>query len=126
MLPRIEHLAHVSVARGCGFAALGIATFMLGLSGDMVSSLKSGGLLSLFVCLVLLLKAGLSGRRSYKNTEVWLMLSPRERPSEAEAQQMIGDALRGSCLRFALHAARVSAILLVAAVVYALVVRGQP
>lgn len=126
MLSRIERLAHISVARGCGFAALGIATFMLGLSGDMVASLETGGLLSLLVCLVLLLKARLSGHRSYKSTEVWLMLSPQERPSEADAQQMIGAALRESCLRFALLAARFSAGLLTAAVVYALIVYGQP
>lgn len=125
VLQRIERLAQISVARGCGFAALGIATFMVGLSGDMVSSLKAGGSLSLFVCLALLLKAWLFGQRSYKSTEVWLMLAPRERPAAAVAQPMIAAALRGTCLRFALHAARVSASLLAAAVVYALIAEGQ-
>lgn len=126
VLSRIERLAHISVARGCGFAALAIATFMVGLSGDMASSLKAGGLLSLFVCLVLLLKARLFGYRSYKSTEVWLMLSPRERPGAAVAQKMIGAALHDTCLRFALHAARFATGLLAAAVIYALIVEGQP
>jgi hypothetical protein len=126
VLQRIERLAQISVARGCGFAALGIVTFMVGLSGDMVSSLKAGGLLSLFVCLALLFKAWLFGQRSYKSTEVWLMLTPQERPAAAIAQPMIADALRDTCLRFALHAARVSTGLLAAAVLYALIVVGQP
>ena len=126
MLQRIEHLAEISVARGCGFAALAIVTFMIGLSGDMVSSLKAGGYLSLFVCLVLLFKAWLYGLRSYKSTEVWLMLSPRERPDSAIAQYVIGTALRDTCLRFALYAAQVSANLLAAAVLYGLIVAVQP
>ena len=126
MLQRIEHLAEISVARGCGFAALAIVTFMIGLSGDMVSSLKAGGYLSLFVCVVLLLKAWLYGQRSYRRTEVWLMLSPQERTHSAIAQYVIGTALRDTCLRFALHAARLSATLLAAAVLYAFIVQGQP
>jgi hypothetical protein len=50
MLQKIERLAYISVARGCGFAALAIVTFMVGLSGDMVSSLEAGGSLALLVC----------------------------------------------------------------------------
>jgi hypothetical protein len=126
MLHRIEYLAQVSVARGCGYAALAIITFMLGLSGDMLSSLKAGGCLSLLVCLALLTKAWLFGQRSYKHTEVWLMLAPEERPGTAIAQEVIGTALRDTCLRFALHAARVAASLLAAAMLWALVVIGQP
>ena len=126
MLHRIEHLAEISVARGCGFAALAIVTFMIGLSGDMVTSLRAGGHLSLFVCLVLVFKAWLYGLRSYKHTEVWLMLGLRERPDSAIAQRVIGTALRDTCLRFALYAAQVSAILLAAAVLYALIVEIQP
>ena len=126
MLQRIEHLAENSVARGCGFAALAIVTFMVGLSGDMVMSLEAGGQLSLFLCLVQVFKAWLFGVRSYKSTEVWLMLAPDERPGTAIAQEVIATALRDACLRFALRAARFAASLLTAAVLYALIVRGQP
>jgi hypothetical protein len=122
----IERLAHVSVARGCGFAALAIVTLMIGLSGDMVTALEIGGMLSLAVCCTLLLKSWLYGQRDYKRTELWLMLSPQERPHSDIAQHLIATALIYSCLRFALHAARLAAGLLMAAVLWALVVVGQP
>jgi hypothetical protein len=126
MLQRIERLAHISVARGCGFAGLAILTFMLGLSGNMEVALQAGGVLSLAVCGVLLLKAWLAGLRSYKKTEVWLMLSPHERPHSEIAQHLIGTALCDTCLRFALLASRVAIALLLAAAFYGLVVAGGP
>jgi hypothetical protein len=126
MLQRIERLAHISVARGCGFAGLAILVFMIGLSGNMVVALQTGGILCLAVCGILLLKAWLSRRRGYKSTEVWLMLSPQERPGSEIAQHVIGTALSETCLRFALLAARLAIGLLVAALLYALIVVGQP
>jgi hypothetical protein len=126
MLQRIERLAHISVARGCAFAGLAILTFMIGLSGNMVVSLKTGGVLCLGVCLVLVLKAWLARLRSYKRTEVWLMLSPEERPGSEIAQRVIGTALCDTCLRFALLASRLAIGLLSAAMLYALIVIGQP
>ena len=51
---RLQQLAWLSVARGCGFAALAIFTFMIGLSGDMPAAFKAGGILTLIVSLVLL------------------------------------------------------------------------
>lgn len=120
MLQRIEQTAHISVARACGFAALAIFTFMVGLSGDMVSSLKAGGFLSLITSVILLLKAGFAARRPYKRTEVWLMLAPQDRPNSAIAQQIIGTALREAFLHFALHAASAAALLLGGAVLLSL------
>jgi hypothetical protein len=104
MLDRIERVAQVSVARACGFAALGIATLFVGLSADMAMALKFAGLLILIVCGVLLLKAHLAVRRPYKHTEVWLMLRPEERPQAAIAQQIIATVLRETYLQFALRA----------------------
>ena len=126
MLQRIERLAQISVARGCGFAGLAILTFMIGLSGNMVVALQAGGILCLLVCGLLLFKAWLAGQRSYKSTEVWLMLSPQERPGSEIAQHVIGTALCDSCLRFALLASRLAIGLLAAAMLYALIVVGQP
>jgi hypothetical protein len=120
MLQRIEQMAHISVARACGFAALAIVTFMIGLSGDMVSSLKAGGILSLVTTVILLFKAWYAARRPYKHTEVWLMLAPHDRPNSANAQQIIGTVLRETFLYFALHAALAAALLLGGAIVYSL------
>ena len=123
MLQRIERVAHVSVARACGFGALAILTFMVGLLEDMASSLKAGGFLSLAMCLVLLLKAWHATGRSYKRTEVWLMLAPQDRPHSAIAQQVISTVLRETFLYFAMHSAFASILLLGGALVYGLLLR---
>jgi hypothetical protein len=120
MLQRIEQTAHMSVARACGFAALAIATFMVGLSGDVATSLKAGGILSLVTSAILLLKAWHAAQRPYKHTEVWLMLAPQDRPNSAIAQQIISTVLRETFLYFALHAALSAAMLLGSAVTYSL------
>lgn len=119
MLQRIEQAANVSVARGCGFAGLAIATMLFALSHDMSLALKTGGALSLLVCLVLVLKAYRVARKPYRRTEVWLMLRPEERPQPAIAQQIISTVLRETYLRFALHAGVSSAVALAMALVVA-------
>lgn len=101
MIDRIERAAHLSVARGCGFAALGILTFFIGMSADMVAALKGAGYLSLMATAVLLLKAGFANRQSYRRTEVWFMLKPEERPDARIAQSIISRVLRRAYLSFA-------------------------
>lgn len=123
MLQRIEQVAQVSVARACGFGALAILTFMVGLAGDVTSCLKAGGILSLMMCLVLLVKARYATARSYKHTETWLMLAPQDRPHSAIAQQVIGTVLRETFLSFAMHAAFASMLLLSGALVYGFLLR---
>lgn len=111
-LRTVEALAEVSVARGCGFAALAILTLMVGLSWDLALACMVGGLLVLFVCLVLVAKAQWAHRRPAGKTELWLMLDEFDRPSSAIAQRIVGSVLRACYLRFALHAAGISAGLL--------------
>lgn len=117
MIDRIEHLAHISVARGCGFAALGILTFFIGMSPDLVAAFKSAGYLTLLACAVLLLKAGFARRQPYRRTELWVMLKPDERPDASVAQRLISRVLREAYLRFARQAAILSAMFLVCGVV---------
>jgi hypothetical protein len=112
MLARIESLAELSVGRGCGFAGLAILTFMIGLSWDPVLACRVGGLLALFVCALLLLKAWWAPYRSVRKTELWMMLEPSQRPVAAVAQRVIGATLQTCYLRFALLAAGLSAALL--------------
>jgi len=118
MLDRIEYLARLSVGRACGFATLAILTFFVGLSGEMALALRSAGLLCLLTCFVLLLKALSARRRPYKQTEVWLMLKPGERPQESVAQQVIGTVLRQTYLQFALAAAFAAAFMLAGSLFY--------
>jgi len=109
VLERIEKLAWLSVSRACGFAGLAILTFFVGLSSDLPLALSTAGILSFLACLVLLLKARLARTRPYKQTEVWLLLRPEERPPAAIAQQIISRVLRGTFLYFAQQAALLAA-----------------
>jgi hypothetical protein len=109
MLQTIEEQAEICVARGCGFAALGIATLMVGLSWDMVLASKIGGLLTLAACMILLLKAHRAPHRPVRRTELWMTLEPDVRPNVAIAQRVVGAVLRECYLRFALHAAALGA-----------------
>lgn len=119
VLQRIEELASFSVARGCGFAMLAIATTMIGLSFDAPQSLKTGAVLSLVTSLVLILKAMRAPLKPYNSTELWLLLQPAERPPEGIAQLVLSRALREAYFRFALYFAWGSTGLL--AVVFMLV-----
>lgn len=112
MLKAIEAAAETSVARGCGFAALGIVTLMVGLSDQPHVAFKAGGILTLVQCLVLVMRGMTALHAPYKRTEVWVMLKSEERPQAAFAQQVIGNTLRNVYLRFALHTAIVSSVLL--------------
>jgi hypothetical protein len=112
VIQTIEHLAEVSVARGCAFAALAIGTFMVGLSWDMALAAKVGGFLLLSVCVILLGKAHRALSRPVHKTELWLMLDRCDRPTDAHAQRIIGPVLRTCYLRFALHAVCLSVSLL--------------
>lgn len=102
------------MARGCGFAGLAIFTFMVGLLGYPQLAFQTGGLLTLITCLVLLGRGLQAPRRPYNRTEVWIMLEPGDRPRSDTAQKVIGVALREVYLRFALYAACLSAVLLLA------------
>lgn len=120
MLQKIETLAQLSVARACGFAALGCCTAMVGFSGEPELAFKFGGYFALLTCAVLLLKAHYASRRPYQATEVWLMLPKEERPEAATAQRIIGGVLREVFLRFAQYSAGLGVAFLTLAVFFAL------
>jgi hypothetical protein len=107
-MQKVEELALISVGRGVGFAALGIATMMLGLSADLLNCLKAGGILTLITSLILLMKGARAPQKDYKRTEVWIMMTPAERESTKGAQGMIGEVLKRTYFTFALHTALVS------------------
>jgi hypothetical protein len=120
MLDRIEALAEISVARGCGFAGLAIGTTMIGFAGEYIYAMKVGGLLALLTSAILQIKAWHAPTRNYKSTELWLMLKPQDRPVPAIAQKVIGSVLREVYLLFAIRAAAVAAGLLASATIMSL------
>jgi hypothetical protein len=113
MLDRVERLAEISVARGCGFAALATALAFIGtLPAGLPMAFRIAGGAALLTCGFLLLKALRAGRRPYQRTEVWAMLGSGERPLPDVAQRIVGTVLRGVFLRFAQQAAIVAAVML--------------
>ena len=116
----IEQAALVSIARGCGFAGLGIFTFMVGLSWDPALAFKAGGLATLLTCAVLIIKAHNALTKPYKHTELWIILPSNLRPGAEVAQKVIGTALREVCLLFATQAALLSAAMLFISVILSL------
>jgi hypothetical protein len=102
-MDHVQLSAQISIARGCGFGLLAIFCTMVGLSGTPALALKTGGLLCLLASFILALKAQQSRTRSYKRTEVWLMLSEEQRPPAPVAQRVIGTALQDGYRRFALY-----------------------
>lgn len=118
-MTRIENLAEISVGRGCGFAAIGIATFMVGMSAQLALAFKAGGIAMLIMCFVLVLKAWRAETSPYKRTEVWVMLAKDDRPQAAVAQKLIGKTLRRVYLRYALRTGALAATLLTGSIILA-------
>ena len=117
-MSKVEQLAFTCIARGCGFAMLGIGTLMIGLAGDLAVALRAGGYSFLILCFVLMLMAWRAPVTPYKRTELWLLLDPAERPGDAVAQSIISSARRDACLDFALKSVLLAATLLIFATMW--------
>ncbi|OYY12237.1 MAG: hypothetical protein B7Y70_06095 [Rhizobiales bacterium 35-68-8] len=108
----INRLAQLTVGRACAFAVLGIACVMVGLSFDPCASFEAGGILTLVLTVVLILKGNGAARTNHRRTELWSYLPEQARPSEPQARVMICLALRGAYFTFArLSAAMASGML---------------
>ncbi|MGL4241884.1 MAG: hypothetical protein ACRCTI_12290 [Beijerinckiaceae bacterium] len=124
MFETIYRLTSLSVARGVGFAALGILCVMVGFAGDAVNVLRSGGFGALLVAVTLLIKADKATPESYRRTEVWIMLKETERPPREVAGTLIANVRREILLAWALRSAWASALMLGAAAFFILLRRG--
>lgn len=107
---RVRALAVHSVGRGCFFAALAIWCVMIGLITDPLQALKSGAVLTMLTVCVLMLKAGYVTHRSYKKTEVWILLDRRIDLHPEVAQRMVTATLREVYLRYALYGTLIAVI----------------
>jgi hypothetical protein len=111
----VERAAYLSVGRACGFGALAIVCFVVGLSFDPNLAARTGGMLCMLMTAILLQRAAAAPMRPYRRTETWLILETTERPSAHIAQQVIGSALREAYFWYARSTAIVTASLLVVA-----------
>jgi hypothetical protein len=107
-MEEMRKAAFTSIARGCGFAMLGVFCVMVGFSFEPRLMFQSGGMLSMIVVLVLVLKARRALETNYKNTEMWLMLPDDFRPPEAYARWAAATVLRDAYFTFALYTAAIS------------------
>jgi hypothetical protein len=107
-MERIRHYADISIRRGCGFGFLAIATAMVGTSSEMLLSAKIGATSLTLMSMILVLKAVQAPGRSYKRTEVWILLNHRHDLPEPRAQQVFGSILRDRYLWHATVAASIA------------------
>ncbi len=116
-LEEMRKAAFESVSRGCAFAFLGISCVMMGFVYEPRLIFLSGGILTLLMVFVLLLKSRQALTRDYKRTEMWILLPKDFRPPEAYAQWAAATVLRDAYLTFAQYTAFASILLWIAAFV---------
>ncbi|PPD14719.1 MAG: hypothetical protein CTY25_10340 [Methylobacterium sp.] len=106
----IRRYAHLSIARGCGFGALTIATIMVGSASDLGLFFRAGGFATLLMCFILLFMAARADHVPVKQTEVWIMMPKDQRPPAEIAAPLIARARKEYLLRFAYVAAIVASV----------------
>lgn len=105
-MPEIERLASIVVWRGFGFCWLAIFMAMSGLLFDLALACRIGALLAVALALALQARAETYHRiRRITETEVWILLDERRRPSKALARRLIVPAMRLELREKALYAA---------------------
>jgi hypothetical protein len=108
--------AFESVSRGCGFGFLAIVCVMMGMVHEPRLIFQTGGILTLLMTFILMIKARRALTRDYKRTEMWLLLPKDFRPPEAYAQWAAATVLRDAYLTFAQYTALVSIVMWVLAI----------
>lgn len=119
---RIEQLASLSIARGVGFAALAIVTGMVGMSSQLPAAFKFGGLAFLLTAIVLLIRDRAYSPEQFKRTEIWIMMSPDERPPLELARVLIMSARHDAMTLWAYRASTGGALFLAFALLLDVVV----
>ena len=100
-MDKIRNAAEISVARACGFAALGISVVVLALSYDLSLALRAGAILTLMLLAVLVYRGHAAPNQDYKRTEVYLLLDRKLDLPPPVAQQIVGRTLRATYYRYA-------------------------
>jgi hypothetical protein len=110
-MERIRYFADLSIRRGCSFGLLAIATSVIGMASDMKLATRAAAIWMSLMAAILLLKALQAPKRSYKRTELWILIEKRHEFPEQRAQQVFGNILRD---RYVWHAevAAIGAVLL--------------
>jgi hypothetical protein len=110
-MEEMRKVAFASVARACGFGMLAIICIMVGMSFDPRAVFQAGGILTLMMTFILILKARYALTQNYKKTEMWLYLEKNFRPPEAYAQWAASTVLRDAYFTFAMYTALISIVM---------------
>jgi predicted membrane metal-binding protein len=116
-MEEMRKVAHACVARACGFGMLAIICVMVGMSFNLHAVFQAGGILTLLMTLILILKARYALTQNYKKTEMWLNLPKNFRPPEAYAQWAASTVMRDAYFTFAYYTAMISIVMWVMALV---------
>jgi hypothetical protein len=116
----MRHIAYDTVLRACGFGALAIFCIMIGLSFDGRAAFQAGGMLTMFMTLILLFKAREARTKPYRRTELWLYLPKEHRPPEQYAQWASATVLRETYLTFARWTAAIAIAMWIIALIFKL------
>lgn len=115
-MEEMRRAAFESVSRGCAFGFLAIVCCMMGMVYEPRLVFQTGGILTLMMVFILLLKSRQALTRDYKRTEMWLLLPKNFRPPEAYAQWAASTVLRDAYLTYAQYTALVSIVMWVLAI----------
>jgi hypothetical protein len=116
-MEEMRKVAFESVARGCAFGMLAIICVMVGMSFDIRAVFQAGGILTLMMTLILILKARYALTQNYKKTEMWLYLPKDFRPPEKYAQWAASTVLRDAYFTFAMYTAGISIVMWILALI---------
>jgi hypothetical protein len=116
----MRRIAYETVLRACAFASLAIFCFMVGLSFEPRLAFQGGGVLTMIMTGVLLLKALEARTKPYRRTEMWLYLPKELRPPDGAAQQLTSLVMRETYLTFALWTSVIAIVMWAIALVFSL------
>jgi hypothetical protein len=119
-MEEMRRRANECVQRACGFGMLAIICVMVGMSFDPVRVFQAGGILTLMMTFILILKARQALTQNYKKTEMWLYLDEQFRPPEAYAQWAASTVLRDAYFQYAQYTALISIVMWIVALIMAL------
>lgn len=119
-MEELRKAAFISVARGCGFGMLAIICVMVGMSFNPRAVFQGGGIMTLMMTFILVLKARNALTKDYKKTEMWLILPENFRPPERYAQWATATVMRDAYFTFAQYTALISILMWVMALIIGL------
>lgn len=120
-MEQMRRVAYETVLRACGFGSLAIFCVMIGLSFSPRNAFQAGGILTMLMAVILILKAREALTKDYRKTEMWLYLPKDFRPPEAYAQWASSTVLRDTYLTFAMWTSAIAIVMWVLALFFRLV-----